>query len=374
MSQRKADIDVTRGIGILLVVYAHVLELFFQYNSFHANAFEQWRYIYAFHMPLFYFVSGSVAKLREPLSRVLARVTFLYLITALTHLVGVMLPWVYAVIRGAPYPLSASTFLSPLLYGSGFSLVVTWFLISLGIVQLSFWLFTRSGLTVRVLIVAGLALLHFLAHRYGWGAYSIHTVPVGFLFFSLGHWVLNRPSRDIPPPLLMASLLLSGVLFLASVPLNGGCTFWFGSCNPTRHPAFAVHMLSGYFGFLPAFVLTALLGIVGTLAISRVIARTPFSAVFEWLGKNSLLVLLVNGLFLSLIGPRIAPGLNAVFHSSLGIMLAALGVTFVQAAAGFAMVVPYRRIELLLRQLSAAMVQKVAVVVSKLPFARQAQD
>src|SRR5438552_3015287 len=48
-SQRISWIDVCRGIGIILVIYAHGLGT------------DRYRYVfYAFHMPLFFFLSGVV--------------------------------------------------------------------------------------------------------------------------------------------------------------------------------------------------------------------------------------------------------------------------------------------------------------------------
>lgn len=47
--QRDAVVDIAKGIGILLVVYGHLKNPF---NPF----------IYAFHMPLFFFLSGFLLK------------------------------------------------------------------------------------------------------------------------------------------------------------------------------------------------------------------------------------------------------------------------------------------------------------------------
>ena len=46
-ANRYEYIDITKGIGILLVVWAHILLVGWTH-----------RFIYAFHMPLFFFMSG----------------------------------------------------------------------------------------------------------------------------------------------------------------------------------------------------------------------------------------------------------------------------------------------------------------------------
>ena len=47
--QRDAVVDIAKGIGILLVVYGHL------HNPINT-------FIYAFHMPLFFFLSGFFIK------------------------------------------------------------------------------------------------------------------------------------------------------------------------------------------------------------------------------------------------------------------------------------------------------------------------
>lgn len=58
-NSRNDSLDVAKGIGILLVVLGHSMS-----PVIDGHSFIQWLYmvIYAFHMPLFFFVSGYVAK------------------------------------------------------------------------------------------------------------------------------------------------------------------------------------------------------------------------------------------------------------------------------------------------------------------------
>ena len=53
---RLAWVDATRGIGIVLVFYGHVLQKAFPPEN--ASAADQFRLIYSFHMPLFFVLAG----------------------------------------------------------------------------------------------------------------------------------------------------------------------------------------------------------------------------------------------------------------------------------------------------------------------------
>ena len=51
-SDRIKSIDIAKGLGILLVVLGH------QIDYFHADIPGAYQYIYLFHVPLFFFLSG----------------------------------------------------------------------------------------------------------------------------------------------------------------------------------------------------------------------------------------------------------------------------------------------------------------------------
>ena len=59
-SVRLSYIDASRGFAILLVVIGHVVQYIYKPNNFDSNIV--FRMIYAFHMPLFFFLSGYVTR------------------------------------------------------------------------------------------------------------------------------------------------------------------------------------------------------------------------------------------------------------------------------------------------------------------------
>src|SRR5512144_3032083 len=65
MKKRLEYIDIAKGIGILLVVMGH--------NDFSLVSPFFYKFIYAFHMPLFFFLSGMFFKAELPFLTVLRR-------------------------------------------------------------------------------------------------------------------------------------------------------------------------------------------------------------------------------------------------------------------------------------------------------------
>ena len=60
MTNRIKFIDIARGLGIILVVFGHAIVPEIRNTS---NIFMNiYKYIYIFHMPLFFYVSGVFAK------------------------------------------------------------------------------------------------------------------------------------------------------------------------------------------------------------------------------------------------------------------------------------------------------------------------
>src|SRR6185503_9752219 len=59
-SVRLAYADVARLIGIFLVYHGHVVERMMYLGN--AAAAHQYKFIYSFHMPLFFVLSGLIAK------------------------------------------------------------------------------------------------------------------------------------------------------------------------------------------------------------------------------------------------------------------------------------------------------------------------
>lgn len=62
MKARIAYIDNLKGFAILLVVIGHIIQFLYCPDKFDSNLI--FRFIYSFHMPLFFMLSGMVTSMR----------------------------------------------------------------------------------------------------------------------------------------------------------------------------------------------------------------------------------------------------------------------------------------------------------------------
>lgn len=306
--------DIARGLGILLVLYGHALEMFVYARSDHAvlgPAFAQWRAIYSFHMPLFFLVSGAVNTSigRKPLAQVVAGSLSLIVLAWLTHFLGwaVQLALHPEMLHMASGKLLREM-LRPAFKLTHFSTVVVWFLVALAAVRLLFAIALRHRRAVPLVLLLAAGLWILSAGR-SVTILQCQTWLPGLAFFALGYWMNQRrslPAGWLALPLAAVTLLL--------VPLNGGCSFApFGDCPLSlRWPgfpldAFAVSMANGDYGFVPLFYATALAGSLAVLSLSSLLARAaPLGKPLARLGRNSLDLFLVNGFVLAFLNPVLA--------------------------------------------------------------------
>ena len=59
---RKREIDIAKGIGIILVVLCHTISPVMEEHELMSSVY---RFVYTFHMPLFFFLAGCVSKVRN---------------------------------------------------------------------------------------------------------------------------------------------------------------------------------------------------------------------------------------------------------------------------------------------------------------------
>lgn len=288
MSKRIEYIDIAKGIGILLVVMGH--------NDFSLVSPFFYKFIYAFHMPLFFFVSGMFFKAELPFLTVLRRRfdTLLkpYLFTiALIYFMTLSFTKVN-------FDVATSRVIKAL-YATGMYIdwVQLWFLPHLFALNifafLFYWLVKRSGLpwSKWVLLIASLIV--------GWTFLDV------FWPFTLS--ILGKNITLFGLPLSIDMILVSGFFFILGCEVNKtipGEIF--------GHPLTLVGTLAGLlamviflpqiidfntrlFESLPINTLEALLGIAFILAVSKQIEKVPrLSAVFRYVGQASLIILIFH--------------------------------------------------------------------------------
>ncbi len=306
---RDATWDIARGIGMMLVIYGHLLEPIYPANPvlgrpLMESAAVQWQAIYSFHMMLFFLVSGAV-NLKLPKKAWPDALRGSLRLLALAWVVQI-LGAIFAMSFGYAPEATRSIWdavvyiVDPILEGYCWSVGVLWFLTSLCFVQLLAYILLRriSALAIALGAMAATAVVvYFDAPNY----FLFRTWMPGLSFFAFGYlfsqWKVKWPVWLFVP-------LIAAVIVLA--PLNSGCSFSFnGPCQLYGTAPFGIRMFGGSYGFLPLFFLSSLLGSVAVVCLSAGLARFRASELFAYTGRNSLNLFIINGFVATFLPPYI---------------------------------------------------------------------
>jgi fucose 4-O-acetylase-like acetyltransferase len=284
---RAVWVDNLKGIGIILVVIGHVAGGLNSAGNIPSSTTFDYaiRWIYAFHMPLFFFASGlfayrSLTKGRSQLIKSKA-MTLLY-----PYAVWTILQWSCHEMM-ARYtntaPEADQLILS--LYSPYMNL---WFLYALFLVFVMFAGISSASADRRFLAVAGLVL--FAAAESG--AFLIWPIlnraADNFIFFAIGaagaSFILPRARTIAPiPACIMAAAAMAAMSFLV-------CLHW------DQRPGIRL--------------VPALLGILGTSLISLALGQRRGAAAITLLGILSLEIYLAHGI----VSTPVRIGLSRVLH------------------------------------------------------------
>lgn len=187
MKDRLPWIDITKGIAIILVVLGHVVTSF--YNSGLLNdskLFELvYNFIYSFHMPLFFFISGFLAYKKDE-SFTKKSVIVKILSYAIPYVVFSVLLWLFHYTLHLVAPLSVNNVYSieDLLLIPIYPLTFMWFIYALMCIVIIEMVLTRlfSNGEKRLFIAAicGFALNFVLQYL------KITTIQISPRFWNLG--------------------------------------------------------------------------------------------------------------------------------------------------------------------------------------------
>lgn len=304
-------IDVAKGIGIILVVYGHLLS-----SAYHAGLKIPERFfglsdsiVYSFHMPLFFFLSGlfveSSFQKRDPKQYLLDK----FIRTAYPYLVWSVLQVSVEVIfsnqtqKGAGL---ADLFAVPFRPWGQF-----WFMYALFLMNITYTIISRLGkfaaptlfvisfaLFIRPIPVAAFGLFGFSGH---------------FLFFVSGiylrKYVIDHERYTIPPwtvPLLFMILIGFGYYLFSKV------------IEPMR---LVGKPYPQYFLFL------SILGITACLGLAQYIAARKTMRFLRTLGVYSLQIFLAHmlvGVATRIILMRLFNIQNWIVHVSIGVAIATM--------------------------------------------------
>jgi len=304
--ERIPYLDTAKAIGIFLVFYGHLVSEFSQVGS--SVAFTQFKFIFSFHMPFFFVVAGFFFRRRfqsfgqEIINLFYKRMLPVFLFGAL------MLPlwpvYRYLIWGYVDIPIFSEKVL-PYLKGQPDLNPITWFLVCLFMVEiLAAMILPKIKKPCWGFVIAGLFLGFglFLTQdidRAEWlfGIYKntwyIHEAVVAFGLYALGFYFF---------PILMTILQWKGIWRLFLLAIFGGITIATYNLNAPS-PEFVVILKESWHGNSDWFLITAFTGTLTLLLLSTFV---PQNKALDFIGRNTLILLGINGFFHLFINLHIA--------------------------------------------------------------------
>lgn len=289
IKQRFDYIDIARGLGILMVVWAHIMLVGWTH-----------RMIYAFHMPLFFFLSGMVFNrgryngFKDFISHRAKRLFLPYAIYS-------VVTWAFwATFRYVRHD-DVDSFFMPLLQtfiaqGSGAFMVhnsALWFIPCLFLTEIIYYFVSRLGHLWSIVISFGLATLSFiLGYIFGddywfllpWNA---DAALIALPFYAVGNLLIKSFSHEE----LIKSAASHWIYYLIASIVMMALLYWsatsFGECSmgSSSYQCSAwIFIPRAFLGIAWLIAISLLLGIVKRpkLVASTIIKYT------KWAGRKSL--------------------------------------------------------------------------------------
>lgn len=275
--QRDHTLDILRGIAILFVVFGHIQHL----------GGETTNYIWSFHLPLFFFISGMLYRpekfenfktfLKAKVIGIIIPYVFFYVISFTywvlieRHMRGADIPiWQYMI--GLPYGTYDVRFND--FNGS------LWFLPALFSVEMIYyWIAKLKSVILNVVALIGVFVAGYFFREY------LHALPMGIdaammsvCFYGFGHLVMQKglyeKSKQIKVWIQLSIILVMILLHYTLLPFTG-----VDLCqSKIDHPFF--------------YIPVALVGIIGYFFVACILRRDK---VLEWMGRSSLVIFAFHG-------------------------------------------------------------------------------
>jgi acyltransferase len=342
-------IDIARFYAIALVFFGHFIEELMLLKN--PAAASQYKFIYSFHMVLFIFIAGYVAKesrvewsfgkflKHQFLTRLLPFIFFTFLM---------MVPPIFfnGKFFGLVLPsfVGYSTGLINTVFGLPSFCIPSWFLLLIVGVELVHYGIFRllKDSNVKILIAAivlyvvgyclnlKLDLFNPLKGRIvGWNYLFIHEAITLYPFYLMGIYLRRRRIfvKPVSIRILLPGAVVAFLLVLFTYQLNTG-PFNFHVYN------YVVILFSSH-GHILLFPLTAIAGCALVLLIAGM-TRTQKTIV--WLGQNTFILMCLNGIFYHYINP---PTAKWVLENLPNLALGIFGVGLLMTVASLALCMPF---------------------------------
>ena len=301
VTQRISWVDNAKALGIIAVFYGHIVQSIFGTYAI-PTAGLQYKLIYSFHMPLFFLLSGYLVKETQHRNLFMfMKNKFMTRIAPFFFFNILILPgyFIFAKISNLSFDVSrlfqASLYL---LAGMPMFSSITWFLACLLSVEVINYFLYPVFRKSRIVLLMAMVLFYIM----GWGLsykgdiiypykpifdyWFIHEALVAYSFYLFGNLIAGCPLfyKKMNPWLNVLLLLLTGTCLFATFNLNNG---------PFRMHPVIIFSNGGYGSFL-LFPLTAIAGSMCIILASRIMPSFGF---ISFLGRNTLPLMGLNGIF-----------------------------------------------------------------------------
>ena len=289
-------IDTAKALGIFLVFYGHLIENVSRCEGLDV-AFLQYKFIYAFHMPFFFFISGFFGKKEISLKQAVYKLLVRRLTPVLTFSLMTVPFWIVFLAQVEDNYLQ-HIFWKGLNYLKGIpSLnIVTWFLVCLMVSEImALVIFDRVQSRKVILGIAMVSLLFGLVVSQDIEA-SGHILGIEpntwyfhESFVALGFYLSGYVLYPVIENLQTRSKTIVGLVPVSALLL---LLFTFNLNKPT--PYFAVSMGVSSHGEMIPFIISAFAGTLLLIGISMLL---PSLRSLMFVGRNTLVLLGLSGIF-----------------------------------------------------------------------------
>lgn len=255
-------IDICKGIGIIMVIMGH-----FPIPKFLRI------YIYSFHMPLFFFISGYLNKNNYKKGYIKHR--FYALITPYL-MFSILNTIIWYLVSGDENNLKLRLYET--LIGNGGSIAL-WFLVCLFFTEVSFFILNKTfesnyikGFIIVLIGIIGISFsdLNIIL------PFKFNTVSISLGIYYLGYLANNLIKYKTEKNTVIGWFILSIIFSWLQFRLNNK----------------QIDMNNYFYGNIFVFYITSVVGIFFCFALSKKIKKNN---ILEYLGKNSLIILCIHG-------------------------------------------------------------------------------
>lgn len=313
-TNRFESIDICRGIGIIIVLYMHGLQIAFEGLSGlkETNYAVQMQILSSFIMALFFFISGLVSHHRAWQKTIFTSL-YLFVIAISVQIIG----WLFVSLANINKNLSILEIMEnlfrPLLILADFKIPVLWFFVSLAFIKIAYEGIIRANLVWRIVIILSIIGLYLVNRVTGKLYFEIGAILPGLIFYAIGQFLGKSMIGKIESNATILKLIvfITALIMLAFLnhgglaPLDHG-----GLVNPFDNDPdfwvnFEIKIDSGNVGFFPLFIANGLLGSFAAVYLSVIIFRNSktVSSFLSKVGRHTIELLIINGIFISTI-PR----------------------------------------------------------------------